>query len=202
MTTTNRRGTATRRSISLAPNVLDDSPTPPTEPDPQLAPEQVDTGTTPARRKPRARKAAAASGSDTAPDKPRARRASPAATAEADPPATSRARTPRKTRALAEPQMVTPTLRAGEETFAEEVTKITVNLPVSLYKRLSGVVMNAQLYGQPEGVHSLTDVVLQAVTRSVGEYEAKWHGGEPFPAPQFLTRGRRRRVVQPTPTAD
>lgn len=168
MTSTRRE----RRSISLAPSLIEQSPTPPAQEQAlaEPAPSKTKAGT------PRKTAAGATAGLD-APAKP------------------ARTRAARKaTEPLPEPAMVTPTLRQGEETFAEAAFKLTAQIPESLHKRASGVVMHARMTGEPEGIASLTDLVISAMDIAVTQYEQELNNGQPWPAPLSLPRGRRPRA--------
>lgn len=167
MTTTRRE----RRSISLAPSLIEQSPTPPT-------PDQPTTEPVAAKPKAGTRRKTAA-GTAAGSDAPKAARTRPARKA---------------TEPLPEPAMVTPTLRQGEETFAEPAFKLTAQIPESLHKRASGVVMHARMTGEPEGIASLTDLVISAMDIAVTQYEQELNDGQPWPAPLSLPRGRRPRA--------
>lgn len=78
----------------------------------------------------------------------------------------------------------------GERIPGEETFKLTVNIPLSLHQRASGVVRYAEYSGEPEEVTTLTDLVRYALARQIGEYEQRFNKGEPFPAPKRLRRGR------------
>jgi len=79
-----------------------------------------------------------------------------------------------------------PDAKPGEATF-----KLTVNVPVSLHQRASGVVRYAEMTGEPEEILSLTDLVRNALAELVTHYEKKYNEGAPFPTPKRLRRGRR-----------
>jgi len=79
-----------------------------------------------------------------------------------------------------------PDAKPGEATF-----KLTVNVPVSLHQRVSGVVRYAEMTGEPEEILSLTDLVRNALAELVTHYEKKYNEGAPFPTPKRLRRGRR-----------
>lgn len=78
----------------------------------------------------------------------------------------------------------------GERVPGEETFKLTVNIPLSLHQRASGVVRYAEYSGEPEEVTTLTDLVRNALARQIGEYEQRFNKGEPFPVPKRLRRGR------------
>lgn len=81
--------------------------------------------------------------------------------------------------------------KPGEMMPGEETFKLTVNIPVSLHQRASGVVRHAEDYDEPEGIESLTDLVRNSLANAVSEAEKSFNNGEPFRAPKRLRRGRR-----------
>lgn len=81
--------------------------------------------------------------------------------------------------------------KPGELVPGEETFKLTVNVPLSLHQRASGVVRHAEDYGEPEGIESLTDLVRNSLANAVSEAEKAFNNGEPFRAPKRLRRGRR-----------
>jgi len=68
---------------------------------------------------------------------------------------------------------------------------MTVNIPVSLHQRASGVVRYAEFTGEPAEIESLTDLVRNSLAEIVTKYENKYNDGNPFPTPKRLRRGRR-----------
>jgi hypothetical protein len=78
---------------------------------------------------------------------------------------------------------------------AEATFKLTVNIPVSLHQRASGVVRCAEMTGEPEEILSLTDLVRNALAELVTHYEKKYNEGAPCPTPKRLRRGRRSRFL-------
>ena len=84
-----------------------------------------------------------------------------------------------------------PDAKTGEEYPGEPTFKMTVNIPMSLHQRASGVVRNAEMTGEPEEIESLTDLVRNSLAELVARYEKKYNEGAPFPAPKRLRRGRR-----------
>ena len=104
-------------------------------------------------------------------------------------PATAPEPTPAATE---EPTTVSnPDAKTGEEYPGEPTFKMTVNIPMSLHQRASGVVRNAEMTGEPEEIESLTDLVRNSLAELVARYEKKYNEGAPFPAPKRLRRGRR-----------
>jgi len=94
--------------------------------------------------------------------------------------------------AAAEPPMIDPDLREGEESWNEGYFKLTVNIPISLHRRASGVVLHHSLTGEPFNISSLTDLVRIGVSKEIRLQEEALNGGGEFPAPKAgLRRGRR-----------
>lgn len=95
----------------------------------------------------------------------------------------------------ADPPMIDPGLRAGEESWDEETFKLTANIPKSLQRRINGLVIHSQMYGldgtAPEEINSLTDFVRISAHEKLQYFEERLNGGKPFPAPRSLPRGRR-----------
>ena len=161
-TTPSKRAGTGRRAISLAPNVIDEAQAP--------APAPTDS---PA--------------AEAAPAKPAARKRQPAAE---QPPAAAKTRTRREP--LPEPPMVSAELRAGEESFNEPTFKLTAQVPKSLHRRASGLIANAQMFGVPADLVSLTDLVNLALDDKITQLEREFNGGKSWPAPLMgLSRGRR-----------
>ena len=91
-----------------------------------------------------------------------------------------------------EPPMIDADLRAGEQSWNEGTFKLTVNIPMSLHRRSSGIVLNHAVTGEPAEIGSLTDLVRISLAEVVGRYEKALNGGNEFPAPKAgLPRGRR-----------
>ena len=117
--------------------------------------------------------------------------------AAAEPTTSSRRGGSRRTKssAPADPPMIDPGLRAGEESWDEETFKLTANIPKSLQRRINGLVIHSQMHGldgtAPEEINSLTDFVRIAAHEKLRYFEEQLNGGKPFPAPRSLPRGRR-----------
>ena len=79
----------------------------------------------------------------------------------------------------------------GEASAGEPRFKLTVNIPRSLYERAAGLVGHAAYTGEPAEITSLTDLVRNSLAAAVSDYEAQLHGGNAFPPPRQLRRGRR-----------
>ena len=111
--------------------------------------------------------------------------------AETPPPEPPPAAAPEPTHAPEPPAVSNPDAKQGEEYPGEPTFKMTVNIPISLHQRASGIVRNAEFTGEPEEITSLTDLVRNSLADLVTHYEKKYNEGAPFPAPKRLRRGRR-----------
>lgn len=121
-------------------------------------------------------------------DKPAARKRKPAA--ESAPAAAPRTRARKEP--LPEPPMVSSELREGEESFNEPTFKLTAQVPKSLHRRASGLIANAQMFGVPANLVSLTDLINLALNTQITQLENEFNNGKPWPAPLMgLSRGRR-----------
>ena len=136
-----------------------------------------------------------------APRKPRARPTTEQTPTPTPPPAKTRA--PRRSSKTpseppppplpvpnSRPVVVDPDAYPGEQKPGEEIFKLTVNIPQSLYERASGLVWHADFTGEPDEVQSMTALVRIALVQAVAGYEKKYNAGMAFPPPARLRRGR------------
>lgn len=174
-----RRARTQRRSIALAPDILEDAAPAQQEPAPEAAP------AAPRRRAPRRAASAPQTAGEPSAEEPAAEAATPtelfpARKADAGEPLPG-----------SQEVMTSPDAKPGEAWPGEPVFKLTVNIPESLHARASGIVHFAESTGLPQDINSLTDLVRNGTADLVERIEKELNSGYAFPATRRLRRGRR-----------